>query len=62
MHRTLTERRAALDALAPMLLEHEVIDRSTLDQVLVSQPAAPQKDGRPVAPPAHEREVLAHEA
>ena len=37
--RTLTEKRAALDALARMLLEHEVVDRAALEQVLRSQPA-----------------------
>ncbi|MDE2261629.1 MAG: AAA family ATPase, partial [Gammaproteobacteria bacterium] len=38
--RTLTEKRAALDALARMLLEHEVVDRAGLEQVLRSQPQA----------------------
>ncbi|HEY2591047.1 MAG TPA: ATP-dependent zinc metalloprotease FtsH [Steroidobacteraceae bacterium] len=32
--RTLTERRATLDALAQLLLEKEVIDRATLDELL----------------------------
>ncbi len=38
VHRTLTEKRAALDAIARMLLEHEVVDRAALDQVLRIQP------------------------
>jgi len=37
VQRTLTEKRAALDALARMLLEHEVLDRAALEQVLRSQ-------------------------
>ncbi len=40
VRRTLTEKRPALDALARMLLEHEVVDRAALDQVLQSQPPA----------------------
>jgi cell division protease FtsH len=62
VQRTLTDKRAALDALAATLLEHEVIDRATLDQLLHSKPAAPQEDGRPTAEPARAREILAHEA
>ena len=37
VYRTLTEKRGALDALARMLLEHEVVDRAALDQVLRSR-------------------------
>jgi cell division protease FtsH len=40
VRRTLTDKRPALDALARMLLEHEVVDRAALDQVLQSQPPA----------------------
>ena len=40
VRRTLMERRAALDALAGLLLKHEVVDRATLEQVLRSRPAA----------------------
>ena len=36
---TLTQRRAALDALAKLLLEKEVVDRPTLEQLLASHPA-----------------------
>jgi cell division protease FtsH len=36
---TLTKRRAALDAMAKQLLEKEVIDRPTLEQLLASHPA-----------------------
>jgi cell division protease FtsH len=50
VRRTLTDKRAALDALARMLLEHEVVDRSALDQVLRSQPPpAPRQAGTPSA-------------
>jgi cell division protease FtsH len=38
VRRTLTERRAALNAVAQMLLQHEVVDRAALDQILRSQP------------------------
>jgi cell division protease FtsH len=44
VRRTLTEKRAALDALARMLLEHEVLDRAALEQVLRSQPPARLSD------------------
>ena len=44
VRRTLTEKRAALDALARMLLEHEVLDRTALEQVLRSQPSARLSD------------------
>ena len=40
VRRTLTDKRPALDALARMLLEHEVVDRAALDQVLRSQAPA----------------------
>jgi cell division protease FtsH len=40
VRRTLTDKRPALDALARMLLEHEVVDRAALDQLLRSQPPA----------------------
>ncbi len=40
VRRTLTEKRAALDALAGLLLEHEVVDRAALEQVLRGQPVA----------------------
>jgi cell division protease FtsH len=40
VRRTLMEKRAALDALAALLLKHEVVDRATLEQVLRSRPAA----------------------
>ena len=44
VRRTLAEKRPALDALARMLLEHEVVDRAALDQVLRSQlPARPRE-------------------
>jgi len=46
VHHTLTDKRAALDALAGMLLEHEVVDRSVLEQVLRSQPAPQRKESR----------------
>ena len=36
---TLTTRRKTLDALAKLLLEREVVDRATLDQVLAAQSA-----------------------
>jgi cell division protease FtsH len=36
---TLSQRRAALDALAKLLLEKEVVDRPTLEQLLASHPA-----------------------
>ena len=36
---TLTKRRAALNAMAKLLLEKEVIDRPTLEQLLASHPA-----------------------
>ena len=39
VRRTLMEKRVALDALAGLLLEHEVVDRTVLDQVLRGQPA-----------------------
>lgn len=38
VRRTLTEKRAALDALAALLLEHEVVDRAALEQVLRNPP------------------------
>ena len=40
VRRTLTDKRAALDALARLLLEHEVLDRAALEQVLQSRPPA----------------------
>jgi len=45
VRRTLTEKRAALDALAGLLLEHEVVDRAALEQVLRSRPAAQAPEG-----------------
>jgi cell division protease FtsH len=50
VRRTLTERRPALDALAHLLLEHEVVDRAALDQVLLSQPPPGLREAG--APPA----------
>jgi cell division protease FtsH len=41
---TLTQRRAVLDALAQRLLEHEVVERQTLDDLLA---AASDSAGRP---------------
>ena len=38
VHETLTKRRPVLDALAKLLLEKEVVDRSVLDELLKSQP------------------------
>ena len=50
VRRTLTERRPALDMLARMLLEREVVDRAALDQALRSQPAARLREaGAPAA-------------
>src|SRR6185437_8752763 len=49
VRRTLTEKRAALDALARTLLEHEVLDRAALEQVLRSQPSARLSDA--ILPP-----------
>jgi cell division protease FtsH len=40
---TLTEKRALLDVLARHLLEHEVIDRATLDELLKPPQAAPAR-------------------
>jgi cell division protease FtsH len=40
VRRTLTDKRPALDALARLLLEHEVVDRAALDEVLRSQAPA----------------------
>jgi cell division protease FtsH len=40
VRRTLTDKRPALDALARLLLEHEVVDRAALDEVLRGQPPA----------------------
>jgi cell division protease FtsH len=40
VRRTLTDKRPALDVLARLLLEHEVVDRAALDEVLRSQPPA----------------------
>jgi cell division protease FtsH len=59
---TLTEKRAALDALAGMLLEHEVVDRSALEQVLRGQSAASQRQTRAAGEPALEPKALVHEA
>ncbi len=42
VRRTLTDKRAALDAIAALLLEHEVVDRAVLDQVLRQQPGGQQ--------------------
>ncbi|MGA7539466.1 MAG: ATP-dependent zinc metalloprotease FtsH [Steroidobacteraceae bacterium] len=44
VRRTLTDKRPALDALARVLLEHEVVDRAALDEVLRSQPPARLRD------------------
>ncbi|HJU49794.1 MAG TPA: cell division protein FtsH, partial [Pseudogulbenkiania sp.] len=41
---TLQTNRASLEALAKLLLEKEVVDRATLDDLLSSQ-AAPRKTG-----------------
>ena len=57
---TLTEKRAALDAIAAMLLKDEVLDRAALDQILRSQ-AARQKETRTVQEPTPAPEALAHE-
>jgi cell division protease FtsH len=40
VHRTLTDKRAALHALARLLLEREVVDRAALDEVLRNQLSA----------------------
>ena len=40
VQRTLTEKRATLDALARLLLEHEVVDRAALDALLTPGPVA----------------------
>jgi cell division protease FtsH len=44
--RTLTEKRATLDALARLLLQHEVVERPML-QALLQPPAAPGPQGGP---------------
>jgi len=44
VRKTLGEKRVALDALARLLLEHEVVDRAALDQVLQSRPAPRLRD------------------
>ena len=44
VRRTLTDKRPVLDALARMLLEHEVVDRAALDEILRTQRPASQKD------------------
>ncbi|HJS91565.1 MAG TPA: ATP-dependent zinc metalloprotease FtsH, partial [Steroidobacteraceae bacterium] len=44
VRRTLTDKRPALDALARLLLEHEVVDRAALDEILRTQRPASQKD------------------
>jgi cell division protease FtsH len=46
VRRTLVEKRAALDALAALLLEHEVVERAVLDQLLREKSAAPRPDAR----------------
>ncbi|MBW4051774.1 MAG: ATP-dependent zinc metalloprotease FtsH [Proteobacteria bacterium] len=61
VRRTLTDKRAALDAIAALLLEHEVVDRAALDQVLRQHPAGPHRqDGRPMER-ALEPESTAHQ-
>jgi len=57
VRRTLTEKRAALDALAGLLLKQEVVDRAVLDQVLRGQPAARRTEARDVREPAREAGV-----
>jgi cell division protease FtsH len=54
VRRTLMERRPALDALAALLLQHEVVDRTALEQVLREQPAAQQREPRVPREPARE--------
>jgi cell division protease FtsH len=49
VRRTLMDKRPALDALARMLLEHEVVDRAALDQVLRTQPPARLREASPPA-------------
>ena len=42
VERTLTQKRSTLDALARLLLEHEVVDRATLDGLLAARPDTPR--------------------
>jgi cell division protease FtsH len=62
VRRTLTEKRAALDALAGLLLKYEVVDRAALDKVLREQPAAQRTEARTVKEAALEAETIPHEA
>ncbi|HVS77567.1 MAG TPA: ATP-dependent zinc metalloprotease FtsH [Steroidobacteraceae bacterium] len=57
VRRTLMEERAALDALAGLLLEHEVVERAALDELLRGQPAAQRADNRPITKPTLEPEA-----
>jgi cell division protease FtsH len=45
VRRTLTDKREALDAIAALLLEHEVVDRAVLDQVLRQTAPGPHQEG-----------------
>jgi cell division protease FtsH len=56
VHRTLTEKRATLDALAQLLLKHEVVERPMLEALLQSVPPAPPP---PALPPPAEPEAPA---
>jgi cell division protease FtsH len=62
VRRTLMEKRPALNALAALLLQHEVVDRAALDQMLREQAAAPEKEPRTVREAPREPEALAREA
>jgi cell division protease FtsH len=62
VRRTLTEKRAALDALAGLLLEREVVDRAVLDEVLKRRPVAQQAETRALGGAALGSEAVPHEA
>lgn len=62
VHRTLTQKRTALDALARTLLEHEVVDRATLDQLLRSPLPGTPKEARVPAAAAMESQTIAASA
>jgi len=60
VRRTLTDKRAALDALARLLLEHEVVDRAALDAVLRSQASARARESSvPAVTPVESKTVAA---
>jgi len=46
---TLTARRSLLESLAKLLLEKEVVDRATLDELLAAEP---RKGGTKIPAPA----------